>query len=281
MAIPYSNATWEVVDSIPLLQTVLTKLQGLPSNPPSLFVDLEGIKLGRSGSVSLLSVHVAPTAKTYIIDIFKLGEEAFTATSTSGISLKNILESENIPKVFFDIRNDSNALFSHYGIRVGGIRDLQVMEFATRRGPPARFITGLANCIKYDCPMTESQKQSWLQMKDRAGRLYDPNKGGGYEVFNERPLRREICEYSAQDVALLPKLWEAYSTKLSHSNKAFWQMMVDDATLKRIKQSQSKHYDGQAESKKFGPWTVEEVEEATKSWREGTMQGWLERRLEG
>lgn len=222
MAILYSNATWKVVDSVPLLQTVLTKLQGLPSNPPSLFVDLEGIKLGRSGSVSLLSIHGAPTAKTYIIDIFKLGEEAFTATSATGTSLKNILESENTPKVFFDIRNDSDALFSHYGIRVGGIRDLQVMEFATRRGPPARFITGLANCIKYDCPMTESQKQSWLQMKDRAGRLYDPNKGGRYEVFNERPLRREICEYSAQDVALLPKLWEAYSTKLSNSNKGFW-----------------------------------------------------------
>ncbi|KID98661.1 3'-5' exonuclease, partial [Metarhizium majus ARSEF 297] len=280
MAIPSSNATWEVVDSIPLLQAVLTKLQGLPSNPPSLFVDLEGIKLGRSGSVSLLSVHVAPTAKTYIIDIFKLGEEAFTATSTTGTCLKNILESENIPKVFFDIRNDSDALFSHYAIRVGGIRDLQVMEFATRRGPPGRFVTGLANCIKYDCPMTDWQRQNWLQMKDGVGRLYDPNKGGRYEVFNERPLRREICEYSAQDVALLPKLWEAYSIKLGHSNKAFWQMMIDNATLKRIKQSQSKHY-GQAEFKRFGPWTAEEVEEATKSWREGTMQGWLERRLEG
>lgn len=42
----------------------------------------------------------------------------------------------------------------------------------------------------------------------------------------------------------------------------FWQVMINNATLSRIEQSQSKDYDGQAESKKFGPWNEEELEKA-------------------
>jgi exonuclease 3'-5' domain-containing protein 1 len=38
------------------------------------------------------------------------------------------------PKVVFDIRNDLDALFSYHQISVGGIKDLQLMELANRRG---------------------------------------------------------------------------------------------------------------------------------------------------
>jgi hypothetical protein len=48
---------------------------------------LEGIALGRHGSISILSLYIAPTKKTYLIDIFNLEEAAFSTTTNSGVSL--------------------------------------------------------------------------------------------------------------------------------------------------------------------------------------------------
>ena len=53
------------------------------------------------------------------------------------------------PKVIFNIGNDSNALFSHYHISVDGIKDLQLMELASRKGSQD-FVAGLAKCIERD-----------------------------------------------------------------------------------------------------------------------------------
>lgn len=48
------------------------------------------------------------------------------------MSLKSILESSMTPKVFFDVRTDSDALYGQFGIRLAGIIDLQLMEVASR-----------------------------------------------------------------------------------------------------------------------------------------------------
>jgi exonuclease 3'-5' domain-containing protein 1 len=90
-------------------------------------------------------------------------------------------------------------------------------------------------------------------MKESVSRIYDPSKGGRYEVFNERPLRPEILQYCRQDVELLPMLWEVYSSKLRVPGKGCWRSMVREATQDRIKLSRPKGYDGQAESKVCRP----------------------------
>jgi exonuclease 3'-5' domain-containing protein 1 len=58
---------------------------------------------------------------TYIINIHILGGDAFSTTNSTRNSLKSVLESPKIPKVFFDIRDDSDALYSQYYICVNGI----------------------------------------------------------------------------------------------------------------------------------------------------------------
>jgi exonuclease 3'-5' domain-containing protein 1 len=65
--------------------------------------------------------------KPYLIDVHLLRSAAFTTTTANSVSLRTILESPKIPKVFFDIRKDSDALFSHYQNCVDGIKDLQLM----------------------------------------------------------------------------------------------------------------------------------------------------------
>jgi exonuclease 3'-5' domain-containing protein 1 len=127
------------------------------------------------------------------------------------------------------------------------------MELATRDGPKY-FVAGLAKCIENESPISVAAKEEWQRTKEGASRLYDPKKGGRYEIFNDRPIKPEIIEYCARDVALLPGLYNVYNAKLCLPGEAFWQRQVRKATTDRIKLSQSPGYDGQAKSKIRGPW---------------------------
>lgn len=264
------HADIEVVDSATTLLSLLDDLISLDVNPPSLYLDLEGIKLGRHGSISIVSLYVLPRKKVYLIDIYRLGKTAFSTTNSSATSLKTILESPTIPKVTFDIRNDSDALFSHYQISVDGIKDLQLMELATRKGSKD-YVAGLAKCIENDSPVSIVTKAEWQRRKEGASRLYAPEKGGRYEIFNERPMRSEIVQYCASDVALLPGLYNVYNAKLCLPGAKFWQVQVRETTKNRIKLSQSPGYDGQAKTKARGPWDKESLEQAIDDWNDDVM----------
>jgi exonuclease 3'-5' domain-containing protein 1 len=222
-----SNVT--LIDLEASLLPLLDSITNLAVDPPSLYIDLEGIALGRHGSISILSLYIAPIKKTYLIDIHSLGEAAFSTTTNSGTSLKTVLESLTIPKVVFDIRNDSDALFSLFQISVDGTKDLQLMELASRTGS-RNFLSGLAKCIEKESPISAAAKTEWCLFKERGHRLFAPEKGGRYEVFNDRPLKPEIIQYCKQDVALLPGLYGFYSTKLRQPGQAFWRVHVRERT---------------------------------------------------
>lgn len=146
---PLPPPCW-LVDTTALLATVVDTLCGLPTQPPSIYVDLEGVNLSRHGSISILQLHVLPTRQTYLVDIYTLRREAFTTCGVwGGQTLAAVLESPDIPKIFFDVRNDSDALHAHFGIRLGGIQDLQLMELATRSFA-RRVVKSLASCIEQD-----------------------------------------------------------------------------------------------------------------------------------
>lgn len=94
---------------------------------PPLYIDIEGEKLSRHGRISLLTVLVYPgpgLERPHIVDIHAMGRAAFTTSGIKGKSLQNILESPKYVKVFFDVRNDSDALCSHYGVKLQGVRDV-------------------------------------------------------------------------------------------------------------------------------------------------------------
>lgn len=243
--------TW--VDSVAktkaLLESLAPGLDNFPSSgQPSLYVDLEGIKLDRNGYLSILQLYFHPSKHTYLIDIHTLSESAFATTSTSGLTLKAILESTKIHKVFFDVRNDSDALFGHYGISLAGIQDLQLMEIASRVGDRRR-VNGLAKCIEYDTGMTYSEKIDWKRIKDAGVRIFSPQTGGSYEVFNQRPLSPALIEYCVQDVKRLPELWRIYNTKLTKS----WKDRVMTESARRVLSTQQPSYIGQGSHKAFGP----------------------------
>jgi exonuclease 3'-5' domain-containing protein 1 len=99
-----------IVDTVPLVVSLLDDMVDLPNDPPSLYMDLEGIRLGRNGTISIFSLYVYPKKTAYLIDVHKLEGAAFTTAGGNGATLKSILESSTIPKVMFDLRSDSDAL---------------------------------------------------------------------------------------------------------------------------------------------------------------------------
>jgi exonuclease 3'-5' domain-containing protein 1 len=230
--------------------SLVESISDLPTRPPSIYVDLEGVNLSRHGTISILQLFILPTNQTYLVDVYTLGEAAFLTCAANGKTLKTILESEAIPKAFFDVRNDSDALYSHFGINLAGICDIQLMELATRSFSK-RCVNGLAKCIEKDLAMTKREKRIWMSTKETGIKLFAPERGGSYEVFNIRPIPEDIRQYCMQDVQFLPRLWEHYSFKLS----PIWATMVEDAAKDRVKLSQTATYVGEGHHMALGPWT--------------------------
>lgn len=249
-------ASYTVVDTTITLSRAIEALIGLPAVPPSLYVDLEGIKLSRNGSISIIQLYVHPMNHTYLIDVHRLGSQAFSTTAANTTTtLKMILEANGIPKVFFDVRNDSDALFHHYQISLRGVQDLQLMELATRLYAK-EYVSGLQKCIEKDAGMTYLEKMIWNTCKEKGLQLFSPEKGGRYEIFNERPLSEDIINYCVQDVQFLPRLWSHYHARI----RGGWVDKVRLATEERVRYSQSATYDPHSREKAKAPvgWSTKQ-----------------------
>lgn len=238
----------KLVDTTTDMATMVDSLDGLPTTPPSLYIDIEGVNLSRHGSVSILQLFVLPKGCIYLIDIHTLGAKAFSTPGTNGRTLRDFLESEATPKVFFDVRNDSDALYHHFQINLAGIQDLQLMELATR-GFSKKHVNGLSKCIERDAVLSISQSIAWKRVKEQGVKFFAPERGGSYQVFNERPLSEEIRSYCVQDVQFLPQLWVYYNTKLTET----WEKRVRDASNDRVNLSQTKGYNGKGQHMALAP----------------------------
>ncbi|KAE8370988.1 ribonuclease H-like domain-containing protein [Aspergillus bertholletiae] len=238
-----------VVDSTDNLLSLLDNVQNAYTSVPHLYLDLEGVDLSRHGSISILTLYIFPLRTVYIIDVLRLGEAAFTTTNADGISLRTILEAPRVKKVMFDVRDDSEALFNHYHISLDGVEDLQLMELATRKYS-RKYVSSLAKCIEEDSPIPAAEKAEWKRQKEKMHLLFSHSHGGRREIFNERPLRPEIIQNCANDVDLLPGLYNVYCNKLSIP----WEVKVQNATDDRIKLSQSPDYNPNGRDKALGPW---------------------------
>ena len=264
-------ATVTFISTTSQISTMLSTLQDLPTSPPSLYIDLEGTQLSRNGTISLLTLYAPPLNTIYLIDVHNLGATTFStlATPESDTTLKSLLESPSIPKVFFDVRNDSDALFAHYAIDLKCITDLQLMELATTTRRNRTYVNGLAACIERDSGISSAQRDHARAVKDAGRKLFAPEKGGSYDVFNERPLQPMVQEYCVVDVLHMPKLWEVYKKRMS----AFWEVMVREAGEERVRESQGSGYRADDGGKRLGCWSVRVVGEARGRWEKGVRSG--------
>ncbi|TVY83405.1 hypothetical protein LSUE1_G002967 [Lachnellula suecica] len=214
-----------LIDTSAAISTLIDTLVNLPTNPPSLYIDLEGIYLSRFGSISILQLLVAPTDETYLLDVHILGDKVFSTSGTSGSTFKTILESASIPKVFFDVRIGCNTSL------------------------PEEISEGPVECIESGLGLTYSEKQQMKNTKEAGLKLFAPEHGGSYEVFNIRPLPNQLRLYCLQDVRYMPRLWLHYNARLGRA----WANKVQEATKDRVALSQSKSFNGKGQHMALAP----------------------------
>lgn len=248
-----------LVDSLSSLVSLLYDLENQPTSPPSFYLDIEGIRLSRHGSISIIQLFHLPLNRVFLIDIFILQEAAFDTANLCGTTLRSILESPTIPKVFFDVRNDADALYAHFKVSLQNVHDIQLLEVATRSRSKDR-VSGLGSCIRYEAGLSVEAQRKWKATKERGMALFSEQDGGSYEVFNVRPMLQDIIDYCVQDTVHLPILWEVYSRKISK----YWLQKVQEETRYRVLMSQTDSYEPHGEHKVWSPW-VKIVKEGTKS----------------
>ncbi|THZ14826.1 hypothetical protein D6C91_07107 [Aureobasidium pullulans] len=239
-----------LIDSEEGVRHLIEEIESSSLQPPFLFMDLEGIYLGRLGSIAILQLLVPPSPIVRLLDVHVLQKSAFETKSSTGTTFKDILESDRYPKAFFDLRNDSDALYSHFGIRLQSIIDIQLLEFGTRV-VPGRFLKSLAKSIEEDSGINYYEVKERQAAKEAGYMLFDPLKGGSYDVFNHRPLDEAIVDYCSRDVQLLPALLQAYARRLRG-----WENLainLQSEAEKRVSLSQSATYNGKGQHMAQGP----------------------------
>ncbi|KAK3207272.1 hypothetical protein GRF29_103g400267 [Pseudopithomyces chartarum] len=267
------------------LRDLLSRLSVSTTFPPDLYFDIHGENLSRNGHISFITIYDRSLEKVYFIDVGVMGLETFTTyvnvkvTDRDGdiemkdesvedkeskplrtrfVSLPAILQSEEIPKVFFDVRNDADVLFSLYDIKLGGVHDLQLMELATRHtSTPRTHLHSLLTCILTTLPLPPLQKTHLRSLKSTALLIFAPSLGGSYEALHRRPLSPTLERYCVQDVVHMPALWIAYDAKLW---LPFWKFVVGRETKGRLEASTKFDYEPRGEGKGVG-WGVEFLRE--------------------
>ncbi|KAF2015456.1 hypothetical protein BU24DRAFT_480222 [Aaosphaeria arxii CBS 175.79] len=229
-------------------------------NNPTIYIDLEGVYLCRDGSISILTLLFntgLPKPDVVIIDVHKLGKQAFETTVAKGSTLKGILEDKRFTKVFFDVRNDSDALFSHFGVVLERIEDVQLMESATRKTTTSRkFVTGLTKCVENNVfrGIHWNDRRGWLMAKSKGEQFFKKEYGGSHEVFNKRPISDDIISYCVADVQYLPKLREIFWT----SQNSQWRDLVVAKSMERVVASRRSDYQPHGQDRVVAPWSEEE-----------------------
>lgn len=122
------------------------------------------------------------------------------------------------------------------------------MDVANRRSRniPTKYVSGLAKCIElYVGPPKE-----WKEVKEAGIRLFLPEKGGSYTIFEQRPLDPRILEYCAQDVALMFQLEAEMKRTLQGKG---WDRKVLLGSASRVAESKSSDYSGKGRHRAIAP----------------------------
>ena len=230
----------------------------------TIYLDLEGKKLGRHGTLTLATMLIHPRDVLCVVDVLTLGESAFNIEAENGKSLKSILEDPEIPKCVWDVRNDADALWAHFQVKLAGVVDVQLLENASR---PARVdkarLSGLDNAVRYDLKLGFMGRERWIRTKN------DVRSRMSQDIFSSRPLAPDTLQYCINDVVHLPALRKHYMERITPD----WLAKSREESSRRVADAWSPGYQPQSPEKVFSPWrktgsaTTLTVEEALELWQ--------------
>ncbi|MCJ1312809.1 hypothetical protein MMC25_006485 [Agyrium rufum] len=238
---------YQIIDTEGGLRSVLRKLYRHPNDPPSFYMDAQGHKLGRTGTLDILQIYILPLQETLVVDIYTLQRKAFNVV-WQGYSLKSFLQSATVTKVVFDVRNVADALLSHYEVSLNGVIDLQMMEYYCPKRT-GNFLRGLGKCITDHSSLPLPDINEWSLNKDKVLQGYKDADDTQRRLFQRRPMSKALLTCLMGNVVHLPLLFTVYRNRLAARD---WDL-VKIESQKRSKLSQSPNYDPEGLDHFFGP----------------------------
>lgn len=240
------------------LSSLVKNLHGLPTNTPSIFLDAEWF---RGEKATFLHFFIPSQNTIYRIKIDGQRSVDLSTKNPAEISLSSILESEPIPKVVFDVRRISKALFDQHDLSLGGIQDLQLMELASRHAKQSKkYVTGLAKCIETEIPESNEVRKRW----------FESSNVDEYHAFN---ILGHTPRPSMYRVELFPPLWNTYNERLRQPKNEFWHAQSLEQAGSRIIASKKPRFKINDKKNTLGPedWYVEERrDELMDNWNKTT-----------
>jgi exonuclease 3'-5' domain-containing protein 1 len=165
----------------------------------SLFVDMEGVNLGRNGQICWIQITTeSPDMPVVIIDFIAL----------HGVipdSFRELLTSPDYCKYMWDPRADADALYNCCKqLYIQNVVCLQLAEVAHDRemGFMRKYVNGLAKSMKRFVP--QDVLNVVLPRKETGKIMLAPEKGGDSSIFLQRPMCSELLDYCVVDVVVLP-----------------------------------------------------------------------------
>ncbi|XP_074608850.1 piRNA biogenesis protein EXD1-like [Acropora palmata] len=219
MAENESDFDYKLIDSDTGLQDAISELKGKIADRNSLLaVDCEGNSLSRKGELTIITV--ATEEKVYIFDVLKLGQLIFTS------GLGEVLEDTFPNKLMFDCRQDSDALWHQFRVKLSRVLDLKLLEAIYRREHPTESTSNTSTKAKPGrkrgnrrsqktdevekvygfgrCLQLYLQDEKLIKTKDKGKELLKENA----EVWKNRPLTDELLKYCVVDTTAMFGLYK-------------------------------------------------------------------------
>lgn len=172
------------------------------SRSPVLAIDLEGERLGRFGSVSLILITTGD-GPVYCFDVQTLGTPLIEL-------LRPILCDPTIHKLCYDCRSDADALYHIFGVQMQGVYDLQVAFTFLYQAHGDPYLKGLQRALA--APGVIRSRTTLKQTLEHKQQHKDEmRQGRSGSLFGCRPLADETLQYCAQDVAPLITMYQIWS----------------------------------------------------------------------
>lgn len=234
-------------------------------------IDAEGNCLGRNGTLSTVQIYPENGETVYIVDFTTMGATALAEVEDGVPSFKQVLESprkkvrasgivasklaelnESLNQIVFDVRADANALFFHYGVRLAGVYDLQLLDVAVHYSQCLFLfrLSGLKKCFA-DYGL---QQGDCLAIKSAGQQLFAPSEGGDPSIWDVRPLDPVLLTYAAQDVVSLFDLEGSMRRGLPRGKgKTTWDKRILKESAARVAFAQTKSYRPQGKENALPP----------------------------
>jgi len=154
-------------------------------------------------------------------------------------------------------------LFSHY-VRLGKVRDVQLMECAGRYGVRERIVS-LRQCVRQygDRFWSRQELRNWMRGKDEGKLFFTLN---GYQVLEDNPLPTQVAMYIAGDVACLFKLHVVLEKRMKTAAEVLKMpeqelfSLVDRESIERLRESCSANYNPTGPDKSMAPIAFQQME---------------------